>query len=408
MKIISGDHWIREEINMASVRKRKWKSNGTEKSAFVVDWLDASGKRRSKQFKRKGDADTFRDTISHKTRQGIQTASDRSATVADSGLSWLSKCKRDGLEPTTIAAYDQHVRLHINPICGGLKIGSITRVDAELIADKLIEKLSPAMAKKVLRSLQAIGEEAERLGHIGTNVFAKVQTKRGSHRAEKVVIPLKGELMAMLRHSPMMANPMTMPLIMILLFTGIRASEVRGLMWQSVDLRKGILTVERRAGVSQSIGNPKSRSGYRTIPLPARAVSALRTWKLACPKNPLNLVFPSKTAAIISHDQLNGRVFHDLQIHAGIFDTKVAADGKEKRVKRYSLHTLRHAAASLWIEKKISPKTIQTWMGHHSIQFTFDTYGHLFDKAELDGSAAEAIENELMGYLDAAWAQHAA
>lgn len=393
---------------MASVRKRVWRSNGIEKSAFVVDWLDASGKRRSKQFKRKGDADAFRDEISQKTRQGIQTASNRSATVADAGRSWLSKCKLNGLEPTTIAAYEQHVRLHINPICGGMKIGSITRVDAELIADNLIEKLSSPMARRVLRSLKAIGDEAERLGLTGTNVFAKVKTKRGSHRKAKVVIPLRGELMAMLRHSPMMANPMTLPLVMVLLFSGIRASEARGLMWKSVNLKEGSLTVERRADSHNLIGEPKTKSGYRTVPLPARVVSALREWKVACPVNSSNLVFPSEKGSVISHAQLNGRLFHDLQIHAGIFEIGKNEKGEEIWTKRYSLHALRHAAASLWIEKKVSPKTIQTWMGHHSIQVTFDTYGHLFEKAELDGSAAEAIENELMGYLDAAWAQQAA
>ena len=394
---------------MASVRKRKWKSNGVEKSAFVVDWVDASGKRRSKQFKRKGDAEAFRDEVSSKSRWGIQTASSsQSATIEAAGRSWLSKCKLNGLEPTTIAAYEQHVRLHINPICGGMHISSIRRVDAESIADKLIEKLSPAMAKKVLGSLKAIGDEAERVEMAEINVFAKVKMRRGSYRKEKVVIPLKGELMAMLRHSTMLKNPMTLPLVMVLLFSGIRASEARGLMWKSINLKEGSLTVERRADSHNLIGQPKTKSGYRTVPLPARVVSALRKWKVACPVNNLNLVFPSANGSVISHAQLNGRLFHNLQIHAGIFDTGENEKGEETRKKRYSLHALRHAAASLWIEKKVSPKTIQTWMGHHSIQVTFDTYGHLFEKAELDGSAAEAIENELMGYLDAAWAQHAA
>ena len=393
---------------MASVRKRVWKTNGIEKSAFVVDWLDASGKRRSKQFKRKGDADTFRDTVSHKTRQGIQTASARSATVADAAVSWLAKCKRDGLEPTSVAPYEQHVRLHINPICGGLKIGSITVVDAELIGDELIEKLSPAMAKRVLRSLRAIGEEAKRIGHTGSNVFSDIKAKRGQRHKHKVVIPRKGELKAMLRHSPMMANSMTLPLIMVLIFAGLRASEVRGLMWKSVDLRTGTLTVERRADAHNVIGPPKSRSGYRTIPLPTRVINALRGWKLECPVTALDLVFPSVRGRTASHDYLNGHIFEDLQIHAGIFDTEEIAAGKERRIKRYTLHDLRHAAASLWIEKRVSPKTIQTWMGHSSIQVTFDTYGHLFDKAELDKGPAEVIEDELMGYLDAAWKQHVA
>lgn len=393
---------------MASVRKRIWNSHGVEKSAWVVDWKDASGKRRSKQFSLKRDAETHRISVSQQTRRGIQTGGSQSATVADVGRSWLAKCKLDGLEPTTIASYEQHIRLHINPICGTEKFLSITKGDAEYFADQLIGKLSPAMAKRVLRSLRAIGQEATRLGCVGSNVFSDIKTKRGQRHKSKVVIPLKGELMAMLRHSPMMSNQMTLPLVMLLIFAGLRASEVRGLSWKSIDLRAGTLTVEQRADARNLIGPPKSKSGYRTIPLPNRVVNALRGWKLACPATTLNLVFPSVNGAPVSHAYLNGRIFYDLQIHAGIFETEETAGGKEKRIKRYSLHDLRHAAASLWIEKRVSPKTIQTWMGHSSIQVTFDTYGHLFDKAELDRGPAEVIENELMGYLDAAWEQHAA
>jgi integrase len=63
----------------------------------------------------------------------------------------------------------------------------------------------------------------------------------------------------------------------------------------------------------------------------------------------------------------------------------------------YSSHAFRHCAASLWIEQRVSPKRIQTWMGHSSIQVTFDTYGHLFEQAEADSSVMDAVQRELLG-----------
>lgn len=36
----------------------------------------------------------------------------------------------------------------------------------------------------------------------------------------------------------------------------------------------------------------------------------------------------------------------------------------------------------------LSPKIVQTWLGHSTVAMTLDTYGHLFK--ELDKSEAEA------------------
>lgn len=69
------------------------------------------------------------------------------------------------------------------------------------------------------------------------------------------------------------------------------------------------------------------------------------------------------------------------------------ADGNSVMSHRYGFHTLRHAAASLFIQHlKWSPKRIQTVMGHSSVQMTFDLYGHLFDDIEKDCADMATIE----------------
>ena len=62
---------------------------------------------------------------------------------------------------------------------------------------------------------------------------------------------------------------------------------------------------------------------------------------------------------------------------------------------KYTAHIFRHAAASLWIERGLNPKRVQTLVGHGSIQLTFDTYGHLFEQFERDASDANAIERAI-------------
>jgi integrase len=44
----------------------------------------------------------------------------------------------------------------------------------------------------------------------------------------------------------------------------------------------------------------------------------------------------------------------------------------------FNWHALRHFAVSCWIEAGLSPKTVQTFAGHSSLQVTMGRNGHLF------------------------------
>src|SRR5436853_369094 len=103
-----------------------------------------------------------------------------------------------------------------------------------------------------------------------------------------VDIPTKNEIRAMLAH----AQGWVRPLIVTATFTGLRASELRGLRWGDVDLDRGELTVRQRADRWGSLGSPKSDAGKRDVPLAPVVVNALREWRLACPKG-AGLVFPN-------------------------------------------------------------------------------------------------------------------
>ncbi len=64
--------------------------------------------------------------------------------------------------------------------------------------------------------------------------------------------------------------------------------------------------------------------------------------------------------------------------------------------KPFGFHSLRHAAASMFIEQRFTPKKIQELMGHASIQMTFDRYAHLFEDEESDQAAFAQIEARLV------------
>ena len=188
-------------------------------------------------------------------------------------------------------------------------------------------------------------------------------------------------------------------MIVTAIFTGLRASELRGLRWHNLDLKAGVVTVAERVDQWGTFGPPKSEAGYRDVPLAPYALSALKEHRLAVAGGDDALVFGSRTGTPLTHQNMVKRVWNPLQKSAGLTaDTgKLDQEGKPILRAKYGFHALRHAAASLFIEQRLSPKRISALMGHSSIQVTYDRYGHLLHDGEADQAALAAIEARLLG-----------
>ena len=380
---------------MASVRKRTWASpNGELKTAWQVSYKDQSGKRRTKQFDRKKDADKWIVEAAWEVSRGIHSPDHNSPMISEVANLWIENRKAENLEPTTIAAYDQHIRLHINPLCGAVKLSQLTTPIVEGYRDTLVRTLSRAMATRVLRTLKAIISEAMRRGLVSQNVALPVRIKKQTRKKSQIAVPSKNRLRCMLETSRDLHCPATHALYCLAIFAGLRASELRGLIWSSINFDRRFVEVAQRASASGQNGPPKSNAAYRSIPLPDMAINALKEWKLACPVSDLNLVFPSIHGKVMSWNYMTDHLVNPVLIDIG--EVKQADETGEKKLKPlWSLHDFRHAAASLWIEQRVDARRVQYLMGHSSITVTFDTYGHLFEQTERDIATGTAIERAL-------------
>lgn len=237
--------------------------------------------------------------------------------------------------------------------------------------------------------------EAQGRGLVGQNAAAGVRLGRADREKEKVVIPAKAELKAMIAA----CDDDLRALVLTGIFTGLRASELRGLRWSDVDLKKGTVAVTQRADRYNVIGPPKSAAARRTVPLPPAAVTELKKWKLRCPNSDLGLAFPAKEGGVLHYRNFMRRQFFPMQIAAGVAVDTGAVDEHGEPVLRakYSLHASRHAAASAWIKQRIDLKRLQTWMGHSSIQVTLNVYGHLIEDESGDAALAAAAQKDLLG-----------
>ena len=386
-----------------SVRKRTWENgDGTQGESWIVAYRDRSGARRFKSFDLKRDADAYHAIVNVDVRQGLHIPDSQSVTVAEAGHQWLESCT--GLERTTRVQYDGHLRLHIVPLIGATKLSQFTVPMARAFEDKLAKDRSPAMVRKVMTSLGSILADAQERGLVAQNVVSNLRSHRrgkkkdvGQHRKPKlkvgVDIPAPKEVSALIAALDRIA-PRGRALLLTAIFTGLRASELRGLPWSNVDLKRGELHVHQRGDRYGVIGPVKTNGSWRTVPLPPMLVTTLREWKLACPPNDLDLVFPSGRGGV---RKLSGIIEDDLT-PAWIAARVVTRTGKAKYT---GMHTLRHFYASWCINRKrdgaleLPLKVVSVRLGHASIQMTADRYGHLFPRGD-DGTEMGAAEKALM------------
>lgn len=390
-----------------AIRKRTWVSGGKEKTAWVFDYLgndlDENGKRKRHIIQRptKREAEAERDRIRPEISQGTHVHPRAGMTVLQAAEEWLRQCEagRDGehpVEPHTLRQYEQHVE-HLKPLIGGEKISQLTKPRLMKLRDDLLAKaqlerpqragapekkpqampkVSRSTARKVLSSFKSIllvGGASASVMHAARQI--KIKVDEGRH-GTMVEIPEPGDITKILAAATERAESTNKwisktwrrwrALLYTAAMTGMRQSELRGLTWEHVDFKTGVIRVRQRADEKGNIGKVKSESAIRDIPLSGTLATVLKAWKLACPTG--DLCFPN----------WQGKVESGANIH-----TRCWAPALDRaKVGRIKFHSLRHFHASHLIADGANPKEVQVELGHSSIQVTYDLYGKLF-KADM-------------------------
>jgi integrase len=375
-----------------SVRKRRWvtkpkegEEKGEPRECYVVAYRTGTG-RHIKSFKRKKDADDFHAQVRVDIGKGVHVPHSKSVTVEKAGDQWIQSCAT--LERTTREQYMSHLKFHILPILGAVKLSALTVAMVRAWQDRLTaEGRSPAMARKVTTSLSSLLADAMERGTVAQNVVRSMATnRRGKHKAAARAngklksgtdFPTPDEIQSLLG----VAMGKWRPFLLVAIRCGLRSSELRGLRWSDVDLTKSELHVRQRADQYGRIGWPKSEDSHRTVPMLPATVQALREWKMACPKGELDLAFPNGLGHVESHGNIITRGLIPAWQAAGIVD-------------RYSgLHCLRHYFVSWCLARPpvglgLTLKEASERAGHANISITADTYGHLLPRSDAAALAA--------------------
>ena len=278
-----------------------------------------------------------------------------------------------------LAVYKGHVNnhiLHAEYGLGGRKLSQLTARSIGEFRDQLRGLgVTVPTTRKILATLHAALAHAISQDWVAVNPAhgIKVIGTRGEG-SKKITPPSKEDIRAVLDA----ADEDFRLMLLFAASTGARAGEQWAARWRDLDLEGGKLHIRSRVDVYGEEGAPKSAAGVRTVPISGQLVASLKAWKLKSKfKRPDDLIFPNGEGNYVGHDNIVKRRF--LPLFANL-EAAHKADPMNcpRPPRRFNWHGLRHFAVSTWIEAGMTPKTVQTFAGHASLQITMDRYGHLF------------------------------
>lgn len=156
---------------------------------------------------------------------------------------------------------------------------------------------------------------------------------------------------------------------MVFYYTGLRKGELQALTPADIDLKNGIISVNKTLHVIEgetTITSPKTAKSARTITIPGFLCDIIRQYEgRIYGLKKTDRLFPSGKTTFASQ----------LEHHAEIAG-----------VKRIRIHDLRHSHASHLIELGFPPILIAERLGHDNANVTMSVYAHLYPSKQSEVS----------------------
>lgn len=180
--------------------------------------------------------------------------------------------------------------------------------------------------------------------------------------------------------------------ILLDIFTGARLGELAGLEWTDIDLKNGIITINKSSQYLSSKGvftkAPKTESSVRDVAVPDFIVSLLEEYKLWYEEQKAFCgEFWNNSNRLFVQD--NGKPIHPSTISKW-FVNFVQSIG----LPVINFHGLRHTNASLLIGQQVDVATVSARLGHAQITTTYNFYVHPLKSH--DKVAGNVLENLLL------------
>jgi integrase len=378
------------------VERGVWKRDGK----WIVGFTDADGSWRTKTVSVRNltEARSMREKLRVDIRAGVAPAPTK-ATLADVAEDFFAMY--DGLvragekSPRTLENYRQRYRTHLERPFGRIQVQALRPEHvSRWLTDKRAAGLSSWTIKSVYTLLSAILDHALTRGLIAETPLKRIsKTERPQARNRSDARRLTDEECSnLIEH----ALPSTRTLIATAISTGLRQSELLGLVWDDVDFECGQIHVRAQLSRGKRCQPPrrvplKTDAGRRDVEALPELVALLKKHKADAfargRARADSFVFTTAEGGPLHHRNV-ARDFSTAAHRAGL---------NREGVPAVSLHDLRHTFVCRLIAAGLDVVEVQRQAGHKNPAITLRLYAGEFERAKRRDSLRQKIAASGLG-----------
>lgn len=225
-------------------------------------------------------------------------------------------------------------------------------------------------------------------GAIDSNPATKVRPPKVKHDEVIFLSEIQArEFVTLLEGEPIVFKTM----MLILIYSGMRRSELCGLEWRDIDFCNNVITICRTSQYTPDrgiyVGSTKNSSSERTVKISDALKGILLNYKKWQDDYKLEIgdKWSEHNRIYISWDGNPG--------HPDTLTHQIEHFISKTSLPKIHLHSLRHTNATLMIAAGEDILTISHQLGHAQPSTTTNIYGHALENAK--AKAAKAVENLL-------------
>ena len=298
---------------------------------------------------------------------------------------WMNVYKFDTIRDNTKRHYNHIYSKHISPYLGNFFIKDITQLQIRELLKKLDNQGYQFETKNKVRILLVdIFNKAMIDDFVRKNPAKGISVKRNDKKDIRVLSIEEQSIFFDCCKGTFYDN-----FFNVAISTGMRIGELAALRWKDVDFDNNVIHVTRTLIYQKfdgdekkefHLGDPKTNTSVRDIPINHQCEIALKKQYLQ-----KNVVENKAPKAKVVDDELKDLLFttrFNTPLNAQIVSDAINKIVNEINLTRdvieemetFSCHCLRHTFATRCFEAGIQPKTVQSYLGHASLQMTMDLY----------------------------------